>query len=112
MNNNQILSDRYIIPQNHCTIHKYFHEIKIKISAFIINNPKLFTHLGLPFFLMNLSMFNGQIPRPHVYMNNVVMNLSAILNIDKESLVWQHHETMAWIFNARMSSEIDDDYVN
>jgi hypothetical protein len=57
-------------------------------------------------------MFNGQIPRPHVYMNNVVMNLSAILNIDKESLVWQHHETMAWIFNARMSSEIDDDYVN
>lgn len=43
MKDNQMLSDQHIVPQSHCTIHKYFHEIKTKIYfAFIINNPKLF----------------------------------------------------------------------
>lgn len=45
-------------------------------------------------------------------MNNVAMNLSAIPSFYKESFIWQHHENIAWILNARMLSEIDDDYVN
>lgn len=44
-------------------------------------------------------------------MNNVAMNLSAIPSFDKESFISQHHENIAWILNARMLSEIDDDYV-
>lgn len=45
------------------------------------------------------------IDRMYHYMNAVVMNLSVILRFDKTSLVWQHHENMVWILNARMLSE-------
>jgi hypothetical protein len=52
-------------------LYTYFHEIKIKILAFLNNNRKLFTLLGLPFFLMNLSMFHGQTPRPHLLLHDL-----------------------------------------